>query len=44
MVEIVGENVSSAVIGDISIEEALKKADKELNSIIEGDPLVEMQR
>ena len=44
MVEIVGEYSSSAVIGDLTVADALKLADKELNEIIEGDPLVEMQK
>ena len=44
MVEIIGENSSSAMVGDISIEEALKRADVELNEIIADDPLVEMQK
>jgi multiple sugar transport system substrate-binding protein len=44
MVEIVGENVSTAMIGDISLEQAAQKIDSELNEIVEGDPLVEMQK
>ena len=44
MVEIIGENSSSAIVGDISIEEALKRANKELNEIVVDDPLVEMQK
>jgi ABC-type glycerol-3-phosphate transport system substrate-binding protein len=44
MVEIVGENVSTAMIGDMSLEQAAKKINDELNEIVEGDPLVEMQK
>ena len=44
MIEIIGEYSSSALIGDITIEEAVKKANSELNQIIDGDPLVEMQK
>lgn len=44
MVEIIGEYASSAIIGDLSIEEAVKSANEELNEIIDGDPLVEMQK
>jgi len=44
MVEIIGEASSSAIIGDILIEEALKQANKKLNEIIVDDPLVEMQK
>ena len=44
MVEIIGEYSSSAMVGDLTIEEALKRANEELNEIIEGDPLVEMQK
>jgi ABC-type glycerol-3-phosphate transport system substrate-binding protein len=44
MVEIVGENSSRALIGELSIDEALRNANAELNEIIEGDPLVEMQK
>jgi ABC-type glycerol-3-phosphate transport system substrate-binding protein len=44
MVEIVGEYSSSAMIGDMTIDEALKDADAELNDIIQDDPLVEMQK
>jgi multiple sugar transport system substrate-binding protein len=44
MVEIVGENVSTAMIGDISLEQAAKKVASELDEIVEGDPLVEMQK
>lgn len=44
MIEIIGEYSSSALIGDITIEEAVQKADVELNKIIDGDPLVEMQK
>ncbi|MBD3307179.1 extracellular solute-binding protein [candidate division KSB3 bacterium] len=44
MVEIIGEYASSALIGDMSIEEALQMANEELNEIIDGDPLVEMQK
>ncbi len=44
MVEIIGEASSSAIIGDISIEEALKQANKKLNEIVVDDPLVEMQK
>mgnify|MGYP006304451325 CR=1 FL=1 len=42
--EIVGENVSVAMIGDISIEQAAQKIAAELDEIVEGDPLVEMQK
>lgn len=44
MIEIIGEYSSSALIGEISIEEAVEEANKDLNEIIEGDPLIEMQR
>jgi ABC-type glycerol-3-phosphate transport system substrate-binding protein len=44
MIEIIGEFSSSALIGEISIEEAVEEASKDLNEIIKGDPLVEMQR
>ena len=44
MVEIVGENTSSYVAGEITIDDAVKNADRELNQIIDGDPLVEMQK
>jgi ABC-type glycerol-3-phosphate transport system substrate-binding protein len=44
MVEIVGEYSSSAMIGDLAIDEALRRANKELNEIIKDDPLVEMQK
>jgi multiple sugar transport system substrate-binding protein len=44
MVEIVGENTSSYVANEISMDEAVTNADRELNEIIEGDPLVEMQK
>jgi ABC-type glycerol-3-phosphate transport system substrate-binding protein len=44
MVEIVGEYSSSAMIGDLTIDEALRRANKELNEIIKDDPLVEMQK
>jgi multiple sugar transport system substrate-binding protein len=44
MVEIVGENASRIMAGDISIEEAVEQGNKELNEIIEDDPLVEMQK
>jgi multiple sugar transport system substrate-binding protein len=43
MVEIIGEVASSIMAGDISIEEGVEKGNRELNEIIEGDPLVEMQ-
>ena len=32
------------MIGDLSIEEAVEKANGELDEIIDGDPLVEMQK
>ncbi|RLC17740.1 MAG: sugar ABC transporter substrate-binding protein [Deltaproteobacteria bacterium] len=44
MVEVVGENVSTAIIGDMSLEQAAKKIANELDEIVEGDPLVEMQK
>lgn len=44
MVEIIGEYSSRALIGEMSIDEALKRANAELNEIVEGDPLVEMQK
>jgi len=44
MIEIIGEYSSSALIGDITIEEAVRKANQELNQIVDGDPLVEMQK
>jgi ABC-type glycerol-3-phosphate transport system substrate-binding protein len=44
MIEIIGEFSSSALIGEISIEEAVEEANKDLDDIIKGDPLVEMQR
>ena len=44
MVEIVGENASMAMIGDITIEQAAERIAKGLDEIVEGDPLVEMQK
>lgn len=44
MIEIIGEYSSSAIIGEITIEEAVKEANKKLDEIIKGDPLVEMQQ
>jgi ABC-type glycerol-3-phosphate transport system substrate-binding protein len=44
MVEIVGENASIAMIGDITIEQAAKRIADELDEIVEDDPLVEMQK
>jgi ABC-type glycerol-3-phosphate transport system substrate-binding protein len=44
MVEIVGEYASRIMTGEMSITEAVDKGNKELDEIIEGDPLVEMQR
>lgn len=44
MVEIVGENASIAMIGDITIEQAAERIAKQLDEIVEGDPLVEMQK
>ncbi len=44
MVEVIGENVSTAIIGDISLEQAAKKIAAELDEIVEDDPLVEMQK
>jgi ABC-type glycerol-3-phosphate transport system substrate-binding protein len=43
MVEIIGEYSSRALVGELSIDEALKKANDELNQIVDGDPLVKMQ-
>ncbi len=37
MVEVIGENVSTAIIGDISLEQAAKKIAAELD---EGNPVV----
>jgi ABC-type glycerol-3-phosphate transport system substrate-binding protein len=44
MVEIIGDFSSRALIGELSIDEALKRANAQLNEIVEGDPLVEMQK
>ena len=44
MVEIIGEHSARAMIGELSIEEALKRANKELNEIVVDDPLVELQK
>jgi hypothetical protein len=44
MVEIVGENASIAMIGDITIEQAAERIAKQLDEIVEEDPLVEMQK
>jgi len=44
MVEIVGENVSTAMIGDMSLGQAAQKIAQELDEIVEGDPLVKMQK
>ncbi len=44
MIEIVGEYASQAMIGDITIQQAVSLMDKELNEIIADDPLVKMQK
>lgn len=44
MVEIIGEFSSSAMVGELTIPEATRRANGELGKIVEGDPLVEMQK
>lgn len=44
MVEIIGMNSARAMVGELSIEEALKRANKELDEIVADDPLVELQK
>lgn len=44
MVEIVGEYASRIMTGEMSIGEAVEKGNNELDEIIDGDPLVEMQK
>jgi ABC-type glycerol-3-phosphate transport system substrate-binding protein len=44
MIEIVGEYASQAMAGDLTIEEAVRRMDAELNEIIQNDPLIEMQK
>ncbi len=44
MIEIIGEYSSRALTGEMSIEDAVERANQELDKIIEGDPLIEMQR
>jgi ABC-type glycerol-3-phosphate transport system substrate-binding protein len=40
MIEIVGENLSAMVIGDLSVVEAMNKAAKELDKLASKDPMV----
>lgn len=40
VVEIIGENMSAYVIGEISAKEALDKAAKDLTKLIQGDPMM----
>jgi ABC-type glycerol-3-phosphate transport system substrate-binding protein len=44
MVEIIGEFSSSAMVGELTIDQAVNRANEDLNEIVEGDPLVEMQK
>ncbi len=44
MVEIIGVHSARAMVGELSIEEALKRANKELDEIVVDDPLVELQK
>jgi ABC-type glycerol-3-phosphate transport system substrate-binding protein len=44
MVEIVGEYASRVMAGDISLDEAVELGNRELDEILEDDPLIEMQR
>lgn len=44
MVEIIGEYSSSAMVGGLTIADAARRANAELQEIVDGDPLVEMQK
>jgi ABC-type glycerol-3-phosphate transport system substrate-binding protein len=44
MVEIIGEYASRVMAGDISLNDAVELGNKELDEILEDDPLIEMQR